>query len=346
MDSDELWAFARRTLVVVAIVGLVLLLWQLRQVLLLTFAGVVVASILVAAADPISRFTPLPHRWALLIAALAIVLAFGLFTTLIGAQVVAQATALINELPRAIEAVEQRFGITLPGPEALQRGEGARQAAGFSAQVLSWLAAWGASVMQVVTNLILVLVIGVFFAIEPAVYRRGLAMLFPRAHHERVQETLITCGRALRLWLIGQLISMALVGALVTLGTWLIGLPGPLALGLFAAMTEFIPTLGPIIGAAPALLFAATQGLTALVWTAVLFIAIQQIESNIITPLVERRMVSIPPALFLAAVLAFGALFGVLGVILAAPLTVLAYTATNKLYVREILGRDARVPGE
>jgi predicted PurR-regulated permease PerM len=96
----------------------------------------------------------------------------------------------------------------------------------------------------------------------------------------------------------------------------------------------------------PALLAAVTQGWDAVLWTALLFAAIQQLESNLIEPLVQRRMVKTPPALLLFAVVAAGLLFGLLGVILAGPITVLAYVAVKKLYVRQTLGEETPVPGE
>ena len=96
----------------------------------------------------------------------------------------------------------------------------------------------------------------------------------------------------------------------------------------------------------PALLVALSDGGSAVAWTALLFVAVQQLESNVIEPLVQRRMVEIPPALLLFAVVAVGLLFGAPGVIMAAPLTVVAYVVVKKLYVRQVLGQETPVPGE
>jgi predicted PurR-regulated permease PerM len=344
--------FVQRVLVVVGIVALTYLAWQIRNVFLLAFAGVLVAMMINSLADPIGRWTQLSQKWSLLLACLAIALVLIGFFALIGIQAGNQASALLQRLPDAIATIERQFDISFPTPAEIeqnlqQRGAGASTGAfALSSQVLSWLASWSAALFQILTGFVLVVITGIFLSVDPETYRRGVVKLFPKSQHDRVDETLVVCGRSLRLWLIGHLVSMTLVGVLVGLGAWLIGLPGPLALGLFAGLAEFVPIIGPIIGAVPALIFAATQGLGAFIWTALLFLAVQQLESNVITPMVEKRAVSIPPALFLLSVVAFGLLFGVLGLILAAPLTVVAYVAAKKLYVRETLGEPTPVPGE
>jgi predicted PurR-regulated permease PerM len=125
-----------------------------------------------------------------------------------------------------------------------------------------------------------------------------------------------------------------------------IGLPSPLALGLIAAVGEFVPFVGPILAALPALVIAGSQSTEMLLWTLAAFVAIQQVESNLIAPLVQRRTVELPPALSLLSVLAFGVVFGPLGLVLAVPLTVVLYVLVKKLYVRETLGEATPVPGE
>jgi predicted PurR-regulated permease PerM len=111
-------------------------------------------------------------------------------------------------------------------------------------------------------------------------------------------------------------------------------------------LTEFIPLLGPFLGAIPALLVASTDSVSTVLWTAVAFIVVQQVESNLIQPLITRQSVSIPPAVLLFAVIIFGALFGTLGILFAAPLTVVSFVAVKMLYVRETLGEETSVPGK
>ncbi len=193
---------------------------------------------------------------------------------------------------------------------------------------------------------VLVAVAGVYLAADPNLYRCGTVKLFPPAEHRLIDETMIEVGETLQLWLLGKLISMILIGAMTGLGTWLLGLPTPLALGIFAGVTEFVPIIGPIVGAVPALLLAATEGLSTVLWTLLLFIGIQQIESNIIAPNVEGRMVKIPPALFVLGVGLFGGLFGMLGLILSGPLLAASFVGVKKLWMREALDENTTLPTE
>jgi predicted PurR-regulated permease PerM len=327
----------RRTLVVVAILALALFLWQAREAILLTFAAIVVALVLSTAAAPLQKRLGLPKPWALTVAGLLIIAALAAVFALVGAQALAQIGELGQRLPQAVRGFEARFNIDLVDEQAGQS---------LGRDVLQRLSVWGPTVLGALSSLVLVLVGGAFLAADPWSYREGLVKLFPPEQHRRVEETTQAAGFALQRWLLAQLMAMALVGVLMALGSWWIGLPAPLALGLFAALVEFVPIVGPVLGALPPLLLALSQGSDAVLWTLALVLAIQQIESNLITPLLQRRMVELPPALLLFSVLGFGLVFGSLGVILAAPLTVVAFVAAKKLWVRETLGEPTDVPGE
>ena len=139
---------------------------------------------------------------------------------------------------------------------------------------------------------------------------------------------------------------MVLVGLLTGIGLAIIGVPSAIGLGLIAGLFEFVPVFGPILAAVPALLMALSEGGTTALWTLLLFIVIQQLEGNVIQPLIQRRAVDLPPVLLLFSILVFGILFGALGVILAAPLAVLAFVFVKELYMRGVLGEETDVPGE
>jgi predicted PurR-regulated permease PerM len=191
-----------------------------------------------------------------------------------------------------------------------------------------------------------VVIAGLYIASAPKTYRTGLVKLFPPSQHERVESSLDATGRALKLWLVSQLIAMTCVGVLTAFSLWLIGVPYYFALGLIAGLVDFIPFIGPIIGAVPAILIAFTVDGNTVLWTILAFVVIQQIEGNVIFPIVERRVVAVPPALALFAIVAAGAIFGTLGVIFGFPLAVVAFVLVKKLYVRETLGESTPVPGE
>jgi predicted PurR-regulated permease PerM len=194
--------------------------------------------------------------------------------------------------------------------------------------------------------LVVVIVAGIYIAVSPEVYRDGFVMLFPKPMQAQIAETLDDAGEALRLWLGGQLLAMIMVGILIGVGLALVGVPSALALGLIAGVTEFIPIVGPVIGAIPALLLASTEGWHTVAWTLAVFVVVQQIESNLIMPLVAGRAVAVPPAVGLFAVVAIGVLFGPLGLLLGYPLAVVTDVAVRKLYVRATLGEKVEVAGE
>jgi predicted PurR-regulated permease PerM len=116
--------------------------------------------------------------------------------------------------------------------------------------------------------------------------------------------------------------------------------PSALALGLFAGLAEFVPIVGPIVSAVPALIIALSRSYELALWVLLMFVVLQQIEGNLIQPLIQRRMVSLPPALTLFAVVVFGLLFGAIGVLLATPLTVTGFVLVRQLYIADALGDD------
>ena len=132
---------------------------------------------------------------------------------------------------------------------------------------------------------------------------------------------------------------------LTWLGLMIIGVPSALTLGLLAALLEFVPFIGPIVAAVPAILLGFAAGPDKAIWVAFLFVAIQQFEGNVLEPMVQQRAVDLPPALLLFALVAGGLVFGVAGILLAAPLTVVLYVLVKKLYVQEALGTPTPLPG-
>jgi predicted PurR-regulated permease PerM len=193
---------------------------------------------------------------------------------------------------------------------------------------------------------LLVIIGGIYMAIDPEVYRNGLIKLFPLGWQDRVRATLDDAGEALRLWLAAQLVAMVLVGVMIATGAFLIGIPSPLALGLIFGLMEFVPVVGPIAGAVPVLLVALGQGWEMALWALGLVLVVQQVESNLIMPLVSGRAVQLPPAVGLFAVVAMGIVFGPLGLVLGYPLAVVCDVAVRRLYVRETLGESVDITAE
>jgi len=301
-------AFVRRVLIVASIVVLSLLAWSLVDVLLLIFGAVLIAVLLRALADPIVRRTPFSDGWALATVTLALVVAIGLAAWLFGAEVRAQVGELANRLPEAWRSFEERLGATDLGERLISRAQDAAPDAG---SVVSGLAGVVTSFVGGLADLLLIVFGGLYLAAQPGLYRRGVLRLFPAGRsRERIAGTLDASGEALRRWLLGQLVAMAFLFVLTGLGLWAIGVPAALALALLAGLAQFVPLIGPIVAAIPALLIALSEGWQIALWTLLLYVAIQQVESNVITPLVQRQAVSLPPAVTLFAVVAFGCCSG------------------------------------
>lgn len=334
------WVFFRRVLIVLGVVVLALLVWRLSQALLLLFGAVLIGILLSGAADAVSRNTHLPRGAALALVALLIVGVIAMVAILFGTQISGQVADLAQRLPGAVNNLEQRFGLgDVTGRlwEQIQTNTGS---------IVAQITSLAGGIIGALSNVILLFVSGVFLATNPGLYKRGTLKLVPPSQRPQIEDTMDFASAALRQWLIGQFISVMLVGALVTVGLYFIGVPSPLALGMIAGLAEFVPLLGPIIGAIPALVLAFTIDMQTVLWTAGLFLAIQQLESNMITPIVQRRMVDLPPVVTLFAIVAIGLLFGPLGILFAAPLAVLIYVAVTQLYVRGLLDEPAEVPGE
>ena len=345
-DWDEQSAqtvFIRKVVIVFAIGGLAILLWQLRDMLLLVFGAVLVSVIVRAAASPLHRRLGLSENIAIGLVAVIIVGAAGTGTWFFGNDIAAQARTLSTSLPSAWTAFEARIGDLVIGERLAQL---VRDATPSGKGVLSAAGGVVTSLGSSLAGALLVLVGGIYLAVQPGLYRNGLLKLVPAPRRTLTGEALDDSGRALKAWLRGQLFSMAVVAIMVGSGLWVLGVPLAFLLGIIAGLFDFVPLIGPIAAAIPALLLALTVGPTTALWTGALYLLVQQIEGNILSPLVQQHEVDLPPALLLFALLGFGILFGVVGVLLAAPLTVVAFVMIKRLYVREALGTQTSVPGE
>ncbi|WP_185961503.1 AI-2E family transporter [Telmatospirillum sp. J64-1] len=326
---------ARAVLLAAAAAAGLFLAWQLSEVFILAFGAVVMAAVFRALALPISRRTPLPEGWAVLLVVLVLVAGVLASGWLFGNQLIGEARALIESLPEAIEDLREQLEATGMGRnllDALQDMiEDAPGALGNLRQIAT--GALGAA-----TTLALIFFLSVYLAINPSLYIRGVVNLFPKAGRQRVLDAIAEAGGDLRSWLVGQAIAMVSVGLLTGLGLWLLDIPYAFALAVVAGIFEFVPIIGPIAAAVPAVLLGFGMGGTTGLWVLGLYIAVQQLESNLIMPVAQRWAVALAPGVGLLAVVAFGLLFGILGVLFATPLAVVAVAMVRKMWVEDTLG--------
>lgn len=324
------------------IVVLALVMLQLRELLVLVFGAVVIGVLIRALADAIERHSPLGGRGAFYSALLLIGAVVAAFAWLFGAQLATQVSQLSDTIPEMWERI-QRWLRTVPGGQALLTSvqnfslDGGERLPSVP-DVLGWLA-------NAITDFLLVLFGAIFIAANPGLYRRGLALLFPRSRRALAAEALSESGQAIKLWMVGQFVAMIVVGALTTLGLWLVGVPAALTLGLIMGFMEIIPFIGPFLGSVPILIMALSAGPNTALMALIVILVVQQAEGSLISPLVQKKVVSLPPAVTVFGVIAGGILFGPAGLLFAAPLLVVVFVLVKRLYVEEALDTPTHVPG-
>lgn len=339
--AETRWMFARRLLMVALAVGLCLLLYRLGAVLVLLFGAVLVAVLLRGLAGVLERRLRVPARFSTLAAAL---LAFGSvvgFMALFGFQLADQVREMAARAPDALRLLGERLDMDL-SLESLRDAVDRSAAANWMRQ----LTAYGMTTAGVLTDVLLVLVSGVFFAASPETYRRGALLLLPREQRDHVGAALDAVAHGLRRWFAGQLVQMLGVGLMSLVAYWLIGLPSAVALAVVAGLTNFIPIVGPIFGGAVAVMMAATVDVPTVLWTLLAVFVIQQIESVVLMPRVQQHAVAMPPAITLFSLAVFGSLFGLTGIILGMPMAVTAMVLVQMLWVRGVLGDDIAPLGQ
>lgn len=327
-------------LVLAAAVG-ALLVWHFSQVLLLLFAAIILAVLLHSGAGLVERHTPLKRKLSLLVVVVCIAAGLGTFGYLFGTQVKSELSDLLRRLPELAESAGKRFNIANP----ISKVQDHLSDVVVSNGMLASVAGYTSSVVGTMGGILLMIVGGVYLAADPGLYRHGLIMLFPARFRTRADEALAASGEALKRWLLGQLIAMTVVGIATTAGLYFIGLESALALGVIAGLLEFVPFFGPIMSAVPAVLIALSSDGYTVLWVIGLYVLIQQLENNLLVPIIQRRAVDLPPVLGIFAVIALGVAFGPLGILFGTPLTVVLLVLTKYLYIRGTLGEETNIPG-
>lgn len=333
--------FLRRAFMLLVLVALAVVLVLVHNLLLLAFGSLLVALVLIAAAEFFQHRLHLPRAPALSLATLLLLGSFVLIGYLFYAELAYQAELLGRELPLAWQAMERRLETGAIGRLLLNSLQ--------SRQTVTWLTNEAGAIARgsaiVLFNLIIVISAAIYFAADPARYRRGLAMLSPPRYRPLTDRTLGEIGVALRLWLVTQSVSMVVMGALFALGLYLSGVPAWGALGLLGGLAEFIPYVGPLVAMVPAFLLAAA-GEGSFLGVFLTYALARVAQANIVTPLVTGRVVSVPPGWYIFLILGAGYVFGTFGLFFAGPLAIVVYTAWLALYSRATLGDVVETPSE
>ena len=312
--------------------------WMVINALFLGLLAILVAMFLHAPAKALARW--IPFRVAFPLTLLVVFGAGAGLIVLVVPQILNQVGQLAQELPAALESVVDWLE---EGPLGEWGGlEGIPEL--LSAQIPEFTGRFIPFAMDLVTGLlasIAVLILAVFLAAQPEVYRELLLRMTPVHSRDRAADVFDSAGRSLRRWVIGKGITMLAVGVVTYIGLTLFGIPGALALAARAAVLEFIPNFGPTLAWIPAVIAAfLVSPLTAL-YVTIFYIVLQQVQSALTVPLVERKAVNIPPAALLIWQIMLTIAFGFLGLFLSTPALALIVVAVRVLWVEPAEARAA-----
>ncbi|WP_223649483.1 AI-2E family transporter [Hymenobacter psoromatis] len=339
-------AYVWRVGVAVGITLLVLLLTGLLGtafgVFLRVLAALLIALPLRAGADWLHRRTKLPTGLALLVVTLLVLGLLMGMGWLFSDRISEQVRGLQEELPRAVRDVQARVQGTEWGQWLSRENIDFTHIAGGTSAWLGRATGIFSSTLSVLADTYVIVFLALFIVIQPKLYRAGLVMLVSKAHRERADQVLDKISDTLVKWVLGRLVSMLAVGMLTVLGLWALGMPMAAVLGLFAGLVTFIPNIGPIISMVPALLLAFFNGGPHMaLYVLLLYLGVQTLESAAVSPIVQQRLILMPPALIFIGQLIIGSYTGLLGLTLATPIIAILIVLVKMLYVQDVLGDDS-----
>ncbi len=334
MNTGE---YVRRLLILAVFLIIGMALYRISGLLPIFFASIMFALIFSSAASALTSRTRVPRALALVVVVVTLLLVITGLSVLFGQRISVQIQQLSTVLPSGFDHLRVMLKNTSWGPKLIDEVRNADLTAAGGNIVSHAVGAVG-SVFSVVADIVLIFFGAIYLAAQPDLYVRGMLKLLPLEIRPRGAEVLSAIRNKLLHWLLGQFISMIAVGTAFGVALAVIGVPSSIVLGLIAALLEFIPMIGPMLAAVPALLVALPQGGSTVLSVVIAFVIIQQIESNVLVPYVQKRAVELPPVVALFSTVIFGLLFGVLGLIFAVPLVVMLMIAVQEIYVHDILG--------
>jgi len=319
-------------------VGLLLTVFVLGiDVFLLIFAGILLSILLVTLSEALSDRTSLSRNFSLAIVVVVMLLFCAISSYFFFPSLAKQIDNLTEVLPQSIEPI-QDFLYRYEWTRQLLTGADIDASTLTQGGFLSQLTGAASATINLIASFFIMMFIALYLAFEPETYLNGLIRLFPLERRERLQQVLMEVGNTLKWWLLGRIASMAIVGILTVVGLMILDIPMALSLGFIAGLLSFIPNIGPILSAVPAILIGFTISPQTALYVMALYMIVQAIENYLITPFIQQKTVNLPPALALAIQVIAGVLFGFLGLTLSAPLAAGAMVAINRLYIQDVLG--------
>lgn len=337
------WVGLAALAVVLLLVG-----WHGFEILLLIFAGVLFGIFLYSLSAVVAAKLPLGYRWSLaLVTFLLLVLLIAGLVYLVP-QIIQQVSQLASQLDQAVTQLRERLQNQPWGQEVLGRMPKLGELFLGQTDLMSIVRSVFQTAFGFAVNLVVIFFVGLYAAATPEVYRQGLLALVPPARRPRASDVLSDVRITLWRWILGRLFSMTVIGIFTALGLWLLGIPLPITLGVITALLTFVPNIGPVLSVIPPLLLSFQQGPWMPLYVVILYLVLQLVESYLLTPLVQRREVALPPALIISVQVLLGVLAGAFGLALATPLAALVLVLVVDLYIRDVLHdhEGVRLPHE
>jgi predicted PurR-regulated permease PerM len=319
-----------QTTAIICLFIIILLILRIAfNIILMAFAGVLIAVYFQGLADFLEKKLKLNRKLAFITSITGSLLLFVLLIWFIGATIQRQAIELSDVLPNTVNTAREKLSHSIMGQKILKYSSGDN-----SQKLLDTVSTLFSTSFGVVGELYIILFFGIFFTADPSLYKNGILSFFPRNKKNTGEIILQRIGTALKGWLKSILISMVLITILLAGSLALIRLPVTIVLGLFAGMLEIIPNFGPMIAMIPGVLLALTISTKTAIIAAAIYITCQTIVGSLVVPLVQKKIIHLPPAVTFLSQLIMGFLFGVLGIILAVPILSIIIIVVDELYMK------------
>jgi predicted PurR-regulated permease PerM len=332
--------FTRRVWIVISVIlgtcVVLSLLWIGADVFLLLFAGILLAIFLRSLSDWVCAHTPLGRTGSLAVVVAVLLAGLAGAGFLMAGPISEQMDQLSVQIPAAIRKVKQGLDQYPWGKRLVEAADPAallpqaRNLMGEARGIFS-------TTLAIITGFFLILFLGLYLALNAELYLGGFLKLLPLDRRPRTREVLMEVGSTLRRWLIGQLLSMTMIGLFTGFGLYFLDVPLPAILGILTGVLDFIPVVGPFIAGSATVLLAFLNSPIQALYVLFFFIGLQFLESHLLIPIIQRQATRVPPVLTLLAMVLFGSLFGFLGVLLATPLFATVLVLVKRLYIEDVL---------
>ncbi|GAB3931165.1 AI-2E family transporter [Mucilaginibacter myungsuensis] len=334
--TEKVW----QTVAIVALIVSVILIARVAfNVVLMIMAGCLIATYFHGVGDVVERRFKVSRQLAMVVSVVGTLSILALLLWFMGTTIQSQVEELSKTLPATINNVKAKLDESSIGHKILE---------GFSSTnsktMVDTAQSFFTTSFGVLGDLYIIMFLGIFFTSNPSMYKDGILLLVPKNRKLIGIHIMNRISTSLKGWLKGMMASIVLVTILITTGLTIMGIPVAMVLGLITGILEIVPNFGSVLAMIPGTLLALTVDTKTGIIVALIYITSQTITANIVNPLIQRKLIKLPPALTLISQLIMGVVSGPLGIILAVPMLAILMILIDELYVKKINPEGAKVP--